>query len=284
MTDAMETIGSSLVQHGCGNDRVYLIKLHPDDAPEITGRLDELARSRGYSKIFAKVPAWGEERFLAAGYRMEAAIPRFYPEGDFACFMARYFSAERSREGQPELVRAVLAAADAEKPAAGPAPLPAGCAVRLAGEADAAEMAALYGAVFASYPFPIDDPAFLRSSMQASTVYFGVWQGANLVALSSAEIDYGSGSAEMTDFATLPEFRGRSLSLHLLQQMEAAMQSSGIRSLFTIARAYSYGMNITFARNGYRFGGTLTNNTNISGSLESMNVWHKRLPDAADPA
>ncbi|MDD2310679.1 MAG: hypothetical protein PHH91_13970, partial [Desulfuromonadaceae bacterium] len=41
--------------------------------------------------------------------------------------------------------------------------------------------------------------------------------------------------------------------------------------------AYSFGMNITFARDGYSFGGTLTNNTNISGSLESMNVWYKTL-------
>jgi hypothetical protein len=38
-------------------------------------------------------------------------------------------------------------------------------------------------------------------------------------------------------------------------------------------------MNITFARNGYQFGGTLTSNTNIFGTLESMNVWYKSLPD-----
>lgn len=284
MIDAMKTIGSSLVQHGFGNDRVYLIKLHPDDAPEIAGWLDELASSRGYSKIFAKVPGWGADRFLAAGYQTEAAIPCFYPEGDPAFFMSRYFNAERSRERQPQLVREVLAAAAAQRPAAVPAPLPPGFSVRPAGEADAVEMAELYSAVFASYPFPIDNPAFLRASMGESTVYFGVWQDGNLVALSSAEMDYQSGSAEMTDFATLPGCRGQGLALHLLQQMEGAMQESGIRSLFTIARAYSFGMNITFARNGYHFGGTLTNNTNISGSLESMNVWHKQLACERAPA
>jgi putative beta-lysine N-acetyltransferase len=79
----------------------------------------------------------------------------------------------------------------------------------------------------------------------------------------------------MTDFATLPEFRGHGLALHLLQLMEEVVQSRGIRSLYTIARSYSFGMNITFARNGYSFGGTLTNNTDIFGELESMNVWHK---------
>ncbi|MFH1725408.1 MAG: putative beta-lysine N-acetyltransferase, partial [Elusimicrobiota bacterium] len=45
----------------------------------------------------------------------------------------------------------------------------------------------------------------------------------------------------------------------------------------TIARAVSFGMNIAFARVGYSFGGTLWNNTNISGNIESMNIWHKRL-------
>jgi hypothetical protein len=34
-------------------------------------------------------------------------------------------------------------------------------------------------------------------------------------------------------------------------------------------------MNITFAKCGYIFGGTLINNTQISGSIESMNLWHK---------
>jgi len=46
---------------------------------------------------------------------------------------------------------------------------------------------------------------------------------------------------------------------------------------YTIARALSAGMNVTFARAGYDYGGTLTNNTNICGQIESMNVWYKPL-------
>ena len=42
---------------------------------------------------------------------------------------------------------------------------------------------------------------------------------------------------------------------------------------YTIARALSAGMNITFAKAGYRYAGTLVNNTDISGTIESMNVW-----------
>ena len=39
----------------------------------------------------------------------------------------------------------------------------------------------------------------------------------------------------------------------------------------------SAGMNITFSKNGYKYGGTLVNNTDISGQIESMNVWFKNL-------
>jgi hypothetical protein len=36
-------------------------------------------------------------------------------------------------------------------------------------------------------------------------------------------------------------------------------------------------MNFVFAGAGYAFGGTLVNNTGISGRLESMNVWYRPL-------
>ena len=67
------------------------------------------------------------------------------------------------------------------------------------------------------------------------------------------------------------------LATHLLAKMEKAIRRIGIKTAFTIARAYSFGMNITFAKHGYTYAGPLVNNTQISGDLQSMNVWHKRL-------
>lgn len=277
MSDVIEPMGSSIIQHGPDNDRVYLMKLHRDDAAEITAELDRLATSRGYSKIFAKVPRWSLDRFVAAGYELEASIPDFFPGGEAACFLGKYFTADRNVESQLQLVKEVLEVASAQEPMLLPAPLPKGFTMRVAREEDAVEMAAVYREVFATYPFPIHDAGFLRKAMMGSTVFFGVWKEDKIIALSSAEMDPASCSVEMTDFATLPECRGHGIALNLLQQMEEDVHSRGIKSLFTIARAYSHGMNITFARDGYRYGGTLTNNTNISGSLESMNVWYKAL-------
>jgi putative beta-lysine N-acetyltransferase len=279
MSDIMEIIGNSVVQHGPVNERVYLMKLGDGDYPEIVGQLNRLAASRGYSKIFAKVPALALQGFKEEGYLLEATIPGFFPNGNDACLLGKYLDASRREERKPQLIREILSAAEEQEPVSMPPLLPEGFCGRIAEEMDIMEMAGVYRRVFATYPFPIHEPAFLRSSMYDATIYFGVWNGERIAALSSAEMDLPSRSAEMTDFATLPEYRGNGLALYLLQQMEEAMKSRGIRLPYTIARAYSFGMNITFARNGYHFGGTLTNNTNISGNLESMNVWYKQFPD-----
>jgi putative beta-lysine N-acetyltransferase len=275
MSDIMEFVGRSVIQHGKYNDRAYLMKLHSIDSHDIVRHLHELASSNGYTKIFAKIPASALELFMEDGYEQEASIPNFFPDGEAACFLGKYFSASRREEGNPRLVRDVLDAAGKQEHISSLPPLPAGFTSRIAVEEDVDGMAEVYRKVFATYPFPIHDPGFLRSAMNDATIYFGVWNGNEIVALSSAETDPASLSAEMTDFATVPEYRGLGLALHLLRRMEQVVQSRGIRSFFTIARAYSFGMNITFARNGYSFGGTLVNNTNISGDLESMNVWYK---------
>jgi hypothetical protein len=59
--------------------------------------------------------------------------------------------------------------------------------------------------------------------------------------------------------------------------METKMKKEGILLAYTIARAISRPINGTFAKAGYQFAGMLTNNTNICGSLENMNVWYRRL-------
>jgi putative beta-lysine N-acetyltransferase len=141
-------------------------------------------------------------------------------------------------------------------------------------------MAPLYGQVFATYPFPIAEPDFLAETMASHVTYFGVWSDGEPVALSSAETDRDARNVEMTDFATLPEQRGNGYARMLLARMQTTMRNEGIRTAYTIARAISPGMNITFARQGYRFGGCLVNNTNICGKIESMNIWYRPLMEA----
>lgn len=277
MTDQTTTFGNSKIQHGKHSDRAYLMYLATEDLPDIIDYLDRLAIDRGYSKIFAKIPASAKKSFVHNGYDPEATIPLFFRGEEKALFMGKYLAPERMREKNPQIVEQALALAHKKPPLTGEPVLEPHLLCRQTQPEDAAEMAALYRQVFATYPFPIHDASYLRQTMRSNVIYFGIWEAENLIALASAEIDRGGKNAEMTDFATRPDCRGRGLANYLLAQAEAAVRNLGIKMAYTIARAYSPGMNITFARNGYTFSGTLTHNTQISGKLESMNVWYKAL-------
>ena len=277
MSDQIERLGRSQIQHGKSNNRIYLMKLAPEEAPSLVDKLDNLAQRRGYTKIFAKVPAKARRVFAHAGYREEAAIPGFFSGKEDAAFFGKYFCSRRKKEKKPDTVRQVIDAARAKAGEPARPELPEEFTLRRLGSGDAEAMAEVYRQVFATYPFPIHDPAYLRQTMEENILYWGVWEGERLVAISSADTYPKDLNAEMTDFATLPEYRGAGLAQVLLAEMEKELEEQDYRTAYTIARAYSFGMNITFAKHGYRFSGTLTHNTDISGELESMNVWYKPL-------
>lgn len=273
--DAIIHLGDSIVQHGPANDRVYLMKLDPSDLPEIAHSMYELGRQNGYTKLFAKVPAQATSHFAALGFVDEARVPFMHKGETAGYFMSKYLEQSRAVPQNIERISGVLELAD-QKADTQPKEVAHNEVIRLRlGNAD--ELAELYGEVFKTYPFPVHDPAFIRESMLSDTAFFGIIDDDVLVAAASMEIDTEWRCAEMTDFATLPEYRGRGAAWKLLLTMNQAAEDLSLNTLYTIARAESYGMNIVFARAGYTFGGTLHNNTQIAGKLESMNVWHKQI-------
>jgi len=274
--DTITTFGSSVIQHGRLNDRIYLMKLSVPDAPSIVPALDDLAGEKGYSKIFAKVPAGIVVHFLAAGYRIEARVPGFFRGREDGMFLAKYFSPDRQKSPDAAAGEVVADALSLVGGHAAVRPAPS-WEISEAGPDDAQALAALYGQVFTTYPFPISDPAYIRETMAESVRYFIVKDEGKIIAASSAEMDAVAMNVEMTDFAIHPAYRGRRISSGLLRHMEGAMEEAGMHTAYTIARAGYSPVNILFARGGYRFGGTLINNTSICGSFESMNVWYKSL-------
>jgi putative beta-lysine N-acetyltransferase len=256
------------------------MKLATTDVPRIIRFMEELAFDNGYSKLFAKVPGQAEGWFHANGFRVEARVPGMFSGEKDGCFMAKYPKQDRARIRDRKSVEDVLRTAEGQQVRKNAQVLPEGWRARKLGPDDAEAMAATFGAVFETYPFPIHDPGYLRSTMASDVRYFGIEDDTGrLVALSSAEMDPSGSNAEMTDFATLEAFRGKGLAGLLLALMEKDMYRAGIRTAYTIARAHATGMNIVFARQGYVFAGTLPNNTQIKGGLESMNVWFKHLAE-----
>lgn len=276
LPDSIMKIGSSQVQHGPASDRVYLMKLDDADMPDIVDRLDDLACEMGYTKIFAKIPAAALPWFRTGGFVTEAYVPRMYRGESAGCFMSRYLAKDRAVPGNEKLICDVLDVAE-DKACSPLAPAVDCSEVRRMGPEDAEKMAEVYAEVFESYPFPITDPGFIRESMEDDVAFYGVMSERGIEALASAEKDSSWLCAEMTDFATLPGNRGKGLAGKLLARMESDLAEEGYCTAYTIARAWSFGMNAVFARAGYRHAGVLPNNTQIGGTLESMNVWHKQI-------
>ncbi len=280
--DLIEKINNSVIQHGPYNDRIYLIKLSKTDFPNIITTLDALALEKGYSKIFAKVPAFAESKFRENGFFSEAFIPHFYGEHEGVYFMGKYFSQERSSDESSSEIQHILKLVfskkeQAQKEQVRKITLPSQFTYQICDETDVSQIAEVYGEIFPTYPFPIYDVDYILGIMKSNVLYFSVLKDKNIIALSSSEMDSTAQNVEMTDFATLPECRGNNLSTFLLQQMETEMAPKGYKTAYTIARSLSIGMNMTFAKLGYEYAGTLKKNTNICGSLESMNVWYKFL-------
>lgn len=277
LRDQTTHLGGSLIQHGPDNDRVYLMKLDRDDMPELVGNVIELGRAKGYSKLFAKVGAREAPEFKERGFVHEACIPGMCRGEQTGYFMSKYLDGERAEARHARQMGLVLDLARAKAPnGQGPEPRDID-GIEPLGPDNAEELAALYDSVFESYPFPIHKPDYLRSAMADNVEFFGLRMGAKLVAAASSEKDEAWRCVEMTDFATLPETRGQGLASRLLAYMEVKMAADGFHTAYTIARAESPGMNIVFSSAGYEHGGTLTNNTQIGGRLESMNVWYKQI-------
>ena len=277
LSDHILNISNSVIQHGPFNDRVYLMKLAPGDYKEVPVQVERLADNNGYSKIFSKVPSSARDVLEELGHVEEAHVPGMYNGKEGACFMAKFLTKERKTEQKPDEIEAVLDTALSKLGRSKEVGLldDEECIVCTADDIE--EMAKLYTQVFPSYPFPIHDPVYLLKTMHENVIYFGIKKEGKFVSIASCEMDVKSSNVEMTDFATLPEFRGRGYSYYLLGEMETKMREIDIMTAYTIARARSYGMNTVFSRNSYVYAGTLVNNTNISGGIESMNIWYKHL-------
>ncbi|MBW2177231.1 MAG: hypothetical protein JRH03_09845 [Deltaproteobacteria bacterium] len=230
------------------------MKLHKQDSHRIMPEMESLAHANNYEKILAKIPSGHEAYYKDHGYIREAVIPEYFNNGEHAVFMAKYFSSSRKQVNNQEQIREVLSLALRRKHARGTGNCESSFSTQICRLGDINEMIRVFRAVFETYPFPIFDADFLSEAMQKREArYYCARKGTRIVAIAASEIDWANQSVEMTDF------------------------EEGMRTAFSIARAISPAMSLVFAANGYSFGGTLDNNTNIAGHIQSMNIWHKRL-------
>jgi len=258
---------------------VYEFNLSLDNAAgEMVKALVKKASENALDKIWLKSETRYMNAFLMAGMKLEASIPGYYKGKEKALVFALYLSKQRqtpSNAGGKVLVDKLISSG---KNKTVKHELPEGITIKWGRKKDCRALANLYSKVFTNYPFPVFDPDYLKSTMeQNSTYYITAWHNKELIAASSAEINRIQQNAEMTDFATLPNWRGQGLAGFLLKQMENRLMEERFRSLYTIARSSSIGMNSVFANAGYGYYGVLIKNCNIGTGFEDMNVWAKLL-------
>lgn len=261
---------------------VYEFNLLRDDgAGEMVRALAGKAAAHGLDKIWLKSQSRWKDAFSNSGMKLEATIPGYYKGKEPALIYTMYLSARRQTPSNGKGADLVRKLASGPKAGAGKRALPAGITLKWGEAGHCPSLARLYGRVYATYPFPVFDPGYLKYTMDHDVYYITAWHNEELVAAASAEINRPEENAEMTDFATLPGWRGRGLASFLLARLESRLKREGLRCLYTIARSSSAGMNKVFASAGYDFHGVLVNNCNIGGGFEDMNVWSKILDPAA---
>jgi lysine 2,3-aminomutase len=276
--DTTEIIENSTIHHGKTSNRIYLMKLAPKQVNQLIPKLDKLAEENGYTKIFAKVQAQVLPGFISNDYEIEGFVPHFYNGKTDCLFVSKFIDKKRKAIPLKELELLQDLLLNAKEITKNGYNCVVNFSIKKLGTHDAKAITEIFEKVFETYPFPVHNPEYILETMeQHGTQYFGVYSNKKLIGVSTAEIDMENENAEMTDFAVLPDHRGQNIALSLLGKMEKEMENAGIKTCYTIARLNQAGMNKTFLKAGYRYTGTLVNNTNIGGNIESMNILYKHI-------
>lgn len=240
---------------------------------DLANLIENLCSKYDLGKAWGKIRRKDLELYTSQGFTAEAYIDNFFIEED-AVICAKYFNDKRKLSLTSQRNQEVLERLDLIQITEYTPEVPAGYSFKIAEAHDMEAVSSLLSLVFETYPYPID-LTYLLSTIE-HTVYGLVYnpEGA-LAAAASAETNAEFKNAEMTDFATSPNERGKGLAPFILYNLEKVLQEHEYRTVYTIARSSSFSMNKVFKSAGYHYTGTLINNCNIAGGFEDMNVWCK---------
>ncbi len=276
MKDTIEKKDGFTIHHGTYSDRIYVMSYNSSETKMMLDYVRKLGKDKEYGKIIIKAREADRVLLLNAGFTKEGEIEGYYKGTNPCLFMVKYLKPDRRGVRKKAKILDGIDKAKEKKTNLDGFEWP-DYAFRSLGEEDIEQMIKVYEEVFQSYPFPIYDPNYIKKTMMEDCQYFGVFDQESLIGLSTCEINHKEKNVEMTDFAVLPTYRGHKLAKALLIIMEKAMLEQGISTHYTIARSQSLPMNMTFSSLGYHYGGTLWNNTQIAGNIESMNIWVKQI-------
>ncbi|WP_369899814.1 putative beta-lysine N-acetyltransferase [Bacillus manliponensis] len=236
--------------------------------------IEKLAEKHSFTKLIIKGKVEHVSAWLSFGFSLEATMPGYF-QGHDAYFFVKYTSDER--RNSMRWVEEDNIVADVQKKEVKEKEIPKEFTLRIATEEDAEELADVFGKVFEVYPTPLNDSDYVRKTMEEDTIYYVYETEGRIVSTASAEMNLHERNAELTNCATLPEYRKHGFMKSLLRKLEEELNDRSIFCSYTIARSLSFGMNAAFHQLGYTYTGRLANNCYIFDKLEDMNIWVKDL-------
>lgn len=257
------------------NSRIILSKCagHKERAIE---RLIELCAGEQLGKIIYFANKGDKDIFQREGFVEEGIIENFYKGEDAYCLSYFYdpkrkYNEDKSKED--EIITKALQTQSQDTKGKSNDYL-----IRIGQSQDVEAIANLFAKVFDTYPTPMNDEKYIKKVLD-NKIRFVVAEDKEgfLASVASADMKKDLGNAEITDCATKQEHRGRGLMSQLVWYLEKQLTHEGFRTLYSLARALSPGVNIVFRRGGYDYTGRMVKNCNIMGKFEDMNIWVKKL-------
>ncbi|WP_418791532.1 putative beta-lysine N-acetyltransferase [Phosphitispora sp. TUW77] len=261
----------------CTNKRIKVLDYQAATVRAMVEYLNYLARENGFGKVVLVSREEDWETCISYGYILEGFIQEYFRGEKPGYCLTRFFDKERRIsqfiEDEDEILQEILA----QPSTVNLKKLSEDSRLRSAGIEDIPALAELFTAVFSSYPAPLYKPEYLEQVVGKKSHFKIIEHQGKIVSAASAEINRTNMTAEMTDCATLPDYRGQGLMSILINALEIEMKKEHIHTLYSLSRALSHGINLVFHRHGYTYGGRLINNCNIMGKFEDMNLWVKHL-------
>lgn len=249
---------------------------HPraiEDGQALGERLLEEARRRERGRVVALAPQRLGDGLARAGLELEGRMPGFYRGQEDCAVMGATLAPGRAELAHPIEDGRVDEILAQPRPAR---PVP-DLDTRLAEPEDAEAIAALLGRIFADYPTPSDDPAYVAAEIERGAPYRLIERGGQIVACASADTLPEARTAELTDCATRPSHRGQGLMRAILGELMEDLRARAYPTCFTLARARVPGVNIVFQRLGFLYRGRMVQSCRIGQGIEDMNIWSRAL-------
>lgn len=280
MFEKIETIAGALVYHGNMHNRIYFTEAKEVDLGILLPKMKELAKTEKYEKILSKAPEKSMSVLTSNGYTVEAKIPGLYNGSIDGYFLADYVTKERLKKDEKSLktinsVKTIALAAN-KKNTDSHFELPANTEVKKLISADFELLEDLHRKAYKYHPHQIKDKAQFVMLAKLQHEFYGLFENGELLVSAIVAIHEAEANMEIVEFITHPDYRGQNLSYFLVQHIKEQMKCLRCKTIYTMVRATSYGLNITFSKHGFLLAGTLSNNCLVRDTMESMNVWYFR--------